>query len=329
MGRRRVTVVDDGQEIELDIFAGGGGASRGMAKALGRGPAVAINHDEEAIRMHKANHPETRHYTRDVWKLDPREVVKGRRVGLLWASPDCFPAGTLVLTADGFKPINEVVPGDTVLTHRNRWRLVLNTMSKAAPTVSIRGHGHWGLVTTPEHQIYSKRITKRYPGAGEDGKRPGEVRTLVENPYWPKAEDMAGKLWASPHHIPPSPLPLCDGAEFSPDFFYFLGRWVGDGSLNKGDVEICCGATELAALCDTFARQPLRNATGDALPCRVVDHGASKLLVWGNAKLVEWLREHFGDSCETKRLPGLAARRAGILAPRFPQRVCRRGRLHS
>ena len=76
-------------ELIVDSFAGGGGASLGIARALGRGPDVAINHDAAAIAMHAANHPETRHYTEDVWKISPREVTGGRPVGLLWASPDC------------------------------------------------------------------------------------------------------------------------------------------------------------------------------------------------------------------------------------------------
>jgi len=76
-------------EIIVDSFAGGGGASLGIKRALGRGPDVAINHDAAAIAMHAANHPETVHFTEDVWKVSPRKVTRGRRVGLLWASPDC------------------------------------------------------------------------------------------------------------------------------------------------------------------------------------------------------------------------------------------------
>lgn len=77
------------REIIVDNFAGGGGASTGIALALGRAPDVAVNHDPEAVAMHEANHPETLHLCGDVWEYDPREVAQGRPVGLLWASPDC------------------------------------------------------------------------------------------------------------------------------------------------------------------------------------------------------------------------------------------------
>jgi DNA (cytosine-5)-methyltransferase 1 len=77
------------KELIIDSFAGGGGASLGIAWALGRGPDIAINHDADAIAMHEANHPSTAHVLEDVWRADLRKLVGRRKVGLLWASPDC------------------------------------------------------------------------------------------------------------------------------------------------------------------------------------------------------------------------------------------------
>jgi DNA (cytosine-5)-methyltransferase 1 len=73
----------------IDLFAGGGGASQGIEAALGRTVDIALNHDPIALAVHKANHPDTRHVTEDVWKANPADLVQGRPVGLLWASPDC------------------------------------------------------------------------------------------------------------------------------------------------------------------------------------------------------------------------------------------------
>ena len=77
------------REITVDLFAGGGGASTGIEQAIGRPVDVAINHDPEAISLHAANHPQTLHYTADVFEVDPHEATEGRPVGLLWASPSC------------------------------------------------------------------------------------------------------------------------------------------------------------------------------------------------------------------------------------------------
>lgn len=73
----------------IDCFAGGGGASVGIEMALGRPVDIAINHDPQAIRMHKTNHPQTLHLTEDIFKVDLEKYVRGQHVALMWASPDC------------------------------------------------------------------------------------------------------------------------------------------------------------------------------------------------------------------------------------------------
>ena len=76
-------------ELIVDNFAGGGGASTGIEDATGCCGDIAINHDPEAIKMHKANHPYTKHYCEDVWQVDPVAACNGHPVGLAWFSPDC------------------------------------------------------------------------------------------------------------------------------------------------------------------------------------------------------------------------------------------------
>ena len=94
-------------EIIVDSFAGGGGASTGIELATGRPVTIAINHDPDAILMHKTNHPFTEHYQASVWDVDPREVSKGRPVGLAWFSPDCKHFSK----AKGGKPVDKNIRG--------------------------------------------------------------------------------------------------------------------------------------------------------------------------------------------------------------------------
>lgn len=88
-------------DLIVDLFAGGGGASVGIEAAMGRSVDVAVNHDPIAVAMHRVNHPYTRHLISDVFEVDPLQATCGRRVGLLWASPDC----TYHSKARGAKPI--------------------------------------------------------------------------------------------------------------------------------------------------------------------------------------------------------------------------------
>ena len=76
-------------EMIIDAFAGGGGASVGIEMALGRPVDIAINHDPDAILMHKTNHPNTVHLTEDIFKVNLKKYTKGQHVALMWASPDC------------------------------------------------------------------------------------------------------------------------------------------------------------------------------------------------------------------------------------------------
>ena len=94
-------------EIIVDSFAGGGGASTGIELATGRVVDIAINHSQDAILMHKTNHPYTEHYQVSVWDVDPIEVCRGRPVGLLWASPDCKHFSK----AKGGKPVDRNIRG--------------------------------------------------------------------------------------------------------------------------------------------------------------------------------------------------------------------------
>lgn len=77
------------EEIIVDNFAGGGVASTGIELEAGRPVAIAINHDPDAILLHKTNHPYTEHLQASVWDVDPVQVVRGHPVGLAWFSPDC------------------------------------------------------------------------------------------------------------------------------------------------------------------------------------------------------------------------------------------------
>ena len=94
-------------EIIVDNFAGGGGASTGIELALGRPVDIAINHDPAAIAMHKANHPFTEHYCESVWDVDPVKVCRGRKVALMWLSPDCKHFSK----AKGGKPVEKHIRG--------------------------------------------------------------------------------------------------------------------------------------------------------------------------------------------------------------------------
>lgn len=130
-------------ELIVDNFAGGGGASVGIELATGRPVDIAINHDADAIAMHRVNHPYTTHYQEDVFAIDPEQVTGGRPVGIAWFSPDCKHFSK----AKGGKPVDKKVRGLS-------WVILKWALSSSAPRVffmeNVEEIQTWGpLMETP------------------------------------------------------------------------------------------------------------------------------------------------------------------------------------
>lgn len=151
-------------ELIVDSFAGGGGASLGIQMATGRSPDIAINHDAEAIAMHRLNHTETTHYQENVWYVDPMEATGGRPVGLMWASPDC----THHARARGGKPVNQKIRGLA-------WVVVRWAASPVAPRVIVMENveelASWGPLYPATHPVEALRFRPRPDKKGATFKR--------------------------------------------------------------------------------------------------------------------------------------------------------------
>lgn len=304
----------------IDNFAGGGGASTGIETALGRPIDVAINHDAEAVAMHAVNHPQTHHLCQNVWKADPVEVVAeaSRRRGsskplpieLAWFSPDCFPAGTLVLTREGYRPIEEIEVGDEVLSHAGKWRAVTETSSAVRPVVTLRGHGHPGLTLSVEHPVYARLREDVWSTEPPRGYR----RNLGPRDWLPASMLGEGWYWATPHDFPAAEAPPVGGRGFpiDGDFMWLVGRYLGDGwtrlTETRAELVITCGRHEVDALrtaLSKWARDGARAGEGE-LAWHERDTATAHQFSTNHRGLVEWLRRHFGHRAEAKRIPGWA-----------------------
>lgn len=136
-------------ELIVDNFAGGGGASTGIEDATGCCVDIAINHDPEAIKMHKANHPYTTHYCEDVWQVDPVEACKGHPVGLAWFSPDCKHFSK----AKGGKPKDKFIRGLAWVACR--WAGMVHP--RVIMLENVEEFKTWGPLNRKHHPIKSKQ----------------------------------------------------------------------------------------------------------------------------------------------------------------------------
>ncbi len=136
-------------ELVVDNFAGGGGASTGIELATGISVDIAINHDPEAIRMHKTNHPNTKHYCEDVWQVDPVEVCNNIPVGLAWFSPDCKHFSK----AKGGKPKDKFIRGLAWVACR--WAGLVRP--RVIMLENVEEFKTWGPLNRRHHPINSKQ----------------------------------------------------------------------------------------------------------------------------------------------------------------------------
>jgi len=344
----------------VDNFAGGGGASTGIEKALGCHVDIAINHDPIAIAMHRVNHPHTTHYCESVWDIDPVKACKGRPVGLAWFSPDCthfskakggkplkkqirglawivlkwaatvrpriimlenveefcFPPETAILTKRGVIPIGDVQIGDEVWTHNARWKPVTAISRRKSNTVNIAGYGNSIVETTPNHQFYVRQYAPKISVSGKYGRH--NIRLL--EPEWVRADRLidhnnsttyskaySGYAWASPIELPKywQRMPKNLNIDIkSPEFFYMIGRWLGDGWIRKRKgrqniVRICAHKKEADKLETRLKRTGLswyRSSHTENVD--VFDLSAAESRI-----LIPWLKHNFNEYAHLKTLP--------------------------
>lgn len=162
----------------------------------------------------------------DIRGLDPYAMMDalGLEPGELdcfEGSPPCFPAGTRVICRDRIRPIEEVEVGHEVLTHEGRWRKVTNTMTRKSPTIILDGGR---IECTPDHPFYARRFSD-----------PGAQRASLMEPEWIEADEMQGNFYAVPSEVeataPTDEMPAIYDEMDHDDFWYFVGRWLGDGWL--------------------------------------------------------------------------------------------------
>lgn len=144
-------------ELIIDNFAGGGGASVGIELATGRPVDIAINHDADAIAMHSVNHPYTQHFQEDVFAINPEEVTGGRPVGIAWFSPDCKHFSR----AKGNKPVEHKIRGLS-------WVIIKWAMSSVAPRCIF-------MENVEEIQTWGPLITDADGKSRPDPERSGET----------------------------------------------------------------------------------------------------------------------------------------------------------
>ena len=193
---------------------------------------------------------------------------------LIIGHPPCFVAGTMIMTENGVKPIEDIQIGDMVLTHKGRYKPVLDTMSKSvAQIVDVHAENCGHIKCTANHPFYTTHIQriwdknskKYFKQIGKfEWKSPNNFTTIkFQNSAFKEATgvvSVSDTIKQQPSYNGCYIKKNAFSEKYantlqvsSPHFWYFVGRWLGDGwhcHKNKGRIHgyygviICCALDE-------------------------------------------------------------------------------------
>lgn len=177
----RQLILDIQKKQIVDLFAGGGGMSVSFETAWGRSPDIAINHSDDALSMHRINHPQTRHFIADVFEVCPWGATQGRPVGWLHLSPDC----THHSQAAGGQPRSKKIRGLAWVGYRWAGQVLPDVISLE----NVKQILQWGPLVAKRDKA-TGRVLKLDKNVAE----PGE-RVPVQQQYLVPAPKRAGQTW--------------------------------------------------------------------------------------------------------------------------------------
>jgi len=293
--------------LKLGSLFSGSGTCELAAVLCGIEPVFASEIEKFPIQVTSKRFPNMKHLG-DITQINGAEIEP---VDIITFGSPCFPAGTMILTEKGYAPIEDIKIGDMVLTHKNRWRKVTDFGWKMAETYKLKGN--ITIETTAEHPIYSAEV-KKYSPYLEDGKR-GNIKTIVNSGQWTEAKDMGGKQWATPFMFENLPVPEASQREgrqksmpeMNVDFWYFVGRWLGDGWVRdekranrpdgqrNGQIFICGSLDEEFEVAKTVSKVSDYYSVGK--------EKTSARVRFGSQLLCGWLTENFGRGAINKTIP--------------------------
>ena len=236
----------------------------------------------------------------------PRRLLAGEieAPDMLCGGTPCFTAGHMVITQRGYVPIEEIVVGDMVVTHKGRLRRVVRIGSKIARVGRLSGVGLGEKIScTPDHPFRSVEWRMQNTKRGNKYERVEHIG----DPSWTAAKDMPGSQWCALTAVSVDAPVMPDGID-ADELLYIAGFYLGDGFIRRW-----ADANKKAVVFGVNDEKVDRFKARVTQSVSVLRERTGPRIVLGNTAIADWLIENFGEYSHAKTLP------AWVLA--HPQRA--------
>ena len=247
----------------ISLFSGMGGDSLGMMNA--GCDVIAFNEfDKHAINSHQLNFPDStlicdasqkKEKDQTNIQLIPDAIFSAYKDegDIIFAGHPCFVAGTKILTAVGYKNIEDVVLEDKLLTHTGKFQNINNLQRKIYNGdmfhLNIKYHCE-NIVCTEEHPFYIREKTRKWNSLTN------KYDISYNDPLWKSAKDLtmndhfgmvinANKITPELSFDKPINQHRKDTVSITldkPEYWFMMGYFVGDGWIQdteKADGRLC------------------------------------------------------------------------------------------
>lgn len=157
----------------------------------------------------------------DVTKITEEQIKALGHIDLVVGGSPCFAAGTMVLTEQGYRPIEEIEVGDLVFTHKGNLKKVVRTGHKEAETFSLKSSGKTETIVTGNHPYYERKRT--WVSEKKTNKR------VFSDAKWTEVSELDKDSFLATPVIPE----FHDDERLDDEALWILGRYIADGHYRK------------------------------------------------------------------------------------------------
>jgi len=227
----------------IDLFCGCGGMSKGLTDA-GLNIIAGIDIWDKAVESYNKNY-DHKAYCEDLTKLSPEKFnelynKENKIIDILVGGPPCFIRGTLILTYNGYKKIEDVEINDKLLTHTGQFQSIINLQRKIYTgnvyELSIKYHPKI-ITCTEEHPFYIRKKNKVWDNSIR------KYKTTFTKPLWKNAKELTlndyfGMVINSNKIIPEFTFDKIQIILNKHEYWYIMGYFIGNGFIEEAKYNI-------------------------------------------------------------------------------------------